>query len=396
MLMLVYLAPCGIGLGHAARSVALAKELVRRGHEVIFSTYGEAINYVKRSGFTVLGSYSLEYAHKEDGSIDLEGTIAQGPKSLYLFCRQVGAELYYTGVLNPDIVISDSRLSSSIAAIVRGIPNVLVINQLLIILPLSEKRSEKIKKAKGFVERLLLELMAEVWKKSSKIIIPDFPPPYTISKQNLIFNDDLADKVVFTGPLILKYPDELPSKKSLREKLGLEDKPLILVSPSGTKSEKRALANKLINLFKEIDIDAYIIISYGDASSREMPYKINEKIIATPWLDNKYEILKAADLLVCHGGHTTLAEGMYYGVPMLIIPSKSHTERLGNAQSIVELGMGKLLIQEGLTPETLRDAVIDLIYNQGVIESAKQVAKEISKFKAAEIAIDEILKLQEG
>lgn len=392
--MLVYLAPCGIGLGHAARSVALAKELVRRGHDVIFSTYGEAINYIRKSGFTVLGSYSLEYAHKEDGSIDLEGTIAQGPRSLYLFCRQVGAELYYTGVLNPDIVISDSRLSSSVAAIVRGIPSVLVINQLLIILPLSERMGERIKKAKGFVERILLEVMAEVWKRSDKIIIPDFPPPYTISKQNLLFNDDLADKIVFTGPLILKYPDELPNKEVLKERLGLEDKPLILVSPSGTKSEKRALANKFVNMFKEIDMDAYIVISYGDASSKEIPQRVNERIIITPWLNNKYELLKAADLLVCHGGHTTLAEGMYYGVPMLIVPSKSHTERLGNAQSIVELGMGKLLVQEELTPRTLKSAVNELLQNREIIENAKRVAKDVSKFRATRIAIDEILKLR--
>jgi len=392
--VLVYLAPCGIGLGHAARSVALAKELVRRGHDVIFSTYGEAINYIRKSGFTVLGSYSLEYAHKEDGSIDLEGTIAQGPRSLYLFCRQVGAELYYTGVLNPDIVISDSRLSSSVAAIVRGIPSVLVINQLLIILPLSERMGERIKKAKGFVERILLEVMAEVWKRSDKIIIPDFPPPYTISKQNLLFNDDLADKIVFTGPLILKYPDELPNKEVLKERLGLEDKPLILVSPSGTKSEKRALANKFVNMFKEIDMDAYIVISYGDASSKEIPQRVNERIIITPWLNNKYELLKAADLLVCHGGHTTLAEGMYYGVPMLIVPSKSHTERLGNAQSIVELGMGKLLVQEELTPRTLKSAVNELLQNREIIENAKRVAKDVSKFRATRIAIDEILKLR--
>ena len=394
--MLVYLAPCGIGLGHAARCVALAKELMRRGHDVIFSTYGEAISYVKKSGFTVLGSYGLEYAHKEDGSIDLEGTIAQGPKSLYLFCRQVGAELYYTGVLSPDIVISDSRLSSSIAAIVRGIPNVLVINQLLIILPLSEKRGEKIKKAKGFVERVLLELMAEVWKKSNKIIIPDFPPPYTISKQNLIFNDDLTNKVVFTGPLILKYPNELPSREELRERLGLKDTQLILVSPSGTKSEKRSLANKLISLFKEINVNAHVIISYGDVSSHEETRKVNEKITVTPWLSNKYELLKAADLLICHGGHTTLAEGMYYGVPMLIIPSKSHTERLGNAQSIAELGIGKLLVQEELTPKTLKEAIVEILRSQEIIKSTRRVAKEVSKFRATKIAIDEILKLQGG
>jgi len=394
--MLVYMAPCGIGLGHAARSVAIAKELVKRGHDVIFSTYGEAVNYVRRLGFRVLESYALEYEHKEDGSIDLEGTIAKGPKSLYLFCRQVGAELYYTGVLSPDIVVSDSRLSSSLAAIMRGIPSVLVINQLLIILPLSERRSERVVRAKGFVERLLLEMMAEVWKRSARIIIPDFPPPYTISKRNLLFNDDLAHKAVFTGPLILKYPGELPSRETIREELGVGDAPLILVSPSGTKSEKRALANKLVEMLASIELEAKVIVSYGDALSAERPRLIGGRILVTPWLSNKYEVLKAADLLICHGGHTTLAEAMYYGVPMLIVPSKSHTERLGNAKSMEELGIARVLVQEELTPESLESAIRELLQSEEVRESARRVAREVSRLRAVEVAVDEILKLGGG
>lgn len=392
----IYMAPCGIGLGHAARSVAIAKELVKRGYEVIFSTYSDAIEYIRRHGFDVLECYKLEYAHREDGGIDIEGTIAQGLKSLYIFFRQIGAELYYTGVISPDIVVSDSRLSSSIAAVIRGIPSILIINQLLIVLPLGEKRkSERVKKAKSFMEKLILEIMAEIWKRSDKIVVPDFPPPYTISKQNLVFNDDLANKVVLTGPLIQKRPEELPSREEIRERLGInEDKPLVLASLSGTQVEKRTLAEKLINLLSNIKLDVVAYISIGDPSSNEKAYWINDRIYVTPWLDNKYEVLKAADLLICHGGHTTLAEAMYYGVPMLIIPSITHTERRGNAQSMVELGIAKVIYQEELTANSLREALTSMLRDEELKENARRIAKEVSKFDSVKNVVDIILSIR--
>jgi UDP:flavonoid glycosyltransferase YjiC (YdhE family) len=44
--MRVYFAPCGIGLGHAGRSIPIAREL--KNAKIVFSTYREGINYVKQ------------------------------------------------------------------------------------------------------------------------------------------------------------------------------------------------------------------------------------------------------------------------------------------------------------------------------------------------------------
>ncbi|RLI33212.1 hypothetical protein DRO66_10535, partial [Candidatus Bathyarchaeota archaeon] len=52
----IYLGPCGIGLGHVGRTIPVAKELERRGAEVMFSTYLEAVEFVRRQGFPVVRS----------------------------------------------------------------------------------------------------------------------------------------------------------------------------------------------------------------------------------------------------------------------------------------------------------------------------------------------------
>jgi len=393
--MLVYMAPCGMGLGHAARCAAIAKELIKRGHEVVFSTYGEAVNYLKSQEFEVLRCYELSYEHTDNGGIDLEGTLAKGPRALYIFARQVGAELYYTGVLNPDVVVSDSRLSTSLAAVLRGIPNILIINQLLIVLPAAGNHSERFYAAKSNVEKLILEIMAEIWGKSDKIVIPDFPPPYTISKLNLVFEENTASKAVFIGPLIQKRPEETPSRKEIREKLGLKETPLVLVTPSGTKEEKKALAESLLNLLLDIDLEAKIIISMGDPQSRTYVKRFGDKITVVGWLTDKYLYLKAADVLVCHGGHTTIAEAMYYGVPMLVIPTTGHTERIGNAQSVVEMNLGKMLPQEELNAENLKELLKELLDNPEYMNNAREISRKVSVFNAAVKAADVIEELSE-
>jgi len=386
--MLIYMAPCGIGLGHASRTVAIAYALKRRGHEVVFSTYGEAVGYVRKHGFKVLGTFELEYVQDEKGGLDLRQTIAQGPKAIYRFIRQVGAELYYTGILNPDVIVSDSRLSSSIAALARGIPSILIINQLLIIIPISEKTREEYKiKAKSIAEKVILEFMANIWRRSEKILIPDFPPPYTISKKNLVLSEDLCDKMVFIGPLISKYPEELPDKNELRKQLGLPmDKTIVLVCPSGTRKEKRALSSAIVDIVRRINYeDIFFIISRGDVFA-ESEFHMGKNYIVYGWLKDKFMYLKAADIVVAHGGHTTIAEAMYYGKPMILIPTTGHTERLSNSESVCEMGIGEIIRQEELTVETFSNTLSKILKSDNYFISSRRIMKEIGNFRGHEEA----------
>ncbi|RLE90187.1 MAG: hypothetical protein DRJ49_00510 [Thermoprotei archaeon] len=385
--MRIYLAPCGIGLGHASRCASIALELVRRGHEVLFSTYGDAVEYLKSKGFIVLKSYELEYELDSLGGLDLRGTIAKGPRIIYIFLRQIGAELYYTEISSPDILVSDSRLSSAIAAILRDTPFVLITNQMIVRLPLKKKEM------RSLIECTIFELMTSVWRRSKLILIPDFPPPFTISKDNIVFSEEYKDKSVFIGPLLETYPSELLPKSIVKEKIGIRGKKLVLVLIGGTRAEKRRLYEIILKVFKNIKLDKNIVVIVSSGSMYQgEPYNLSENIRVFPWIENKYELLKAADLLICHGGHTTIAEGMYYGVPILALPNEGHTERIGNAKSVEELGIAKTIVQNEITKENLKDIINELLHEE-YQRRAREISSELSKFRATKIATDLILSL---
>ena len=78
--MKVLFGVCGIGLGHAGRCIPIARKLVEKGAEVLFSTYRDAVEYVKKEGFPLVKAPSVGFMVKTDGSVDFRQTIANpGP-----------------------------------------------------------------------------------------------------------------------------------------------------------------------------------------------------------------------------------------------------------------------------------------------------------------------------
>ncbi|MDD1766865.1 MAG: hypothetical protein LUQ00_03010, partial [Candidatus Methanomethyliaceae archaeon] len=133
--MRIYFAPCGMALGHAGRCIPVAKTFRERGHSVFFSTYGEAVDFIKKTGFPVEGVPPIRFYEKEDGTLNFRRTLSIGPKSLLIFARQTGAELNLIEHFKPDLIISDSRLSTVLAARMRRINLVLILHQLRVMIP---------------------------------------------------------------------------------------------------------------------------------------------------------------------------------------------------------------------------------------------------------------------
>ncbi|MCK4437762.1 hypothetical protein KAV47_01705, partial [Candidatus Bathyarchaeota archaeon] len=128
----IYFSPCGIGYGHVSRSVSIAEEVVRRGGEVIFSTYLEGVDYVRKFGFPVLSAPPIQMENDPTGSIDLKSsTIEQGITAFPTLLEQVRFEIQSMKAFDADIVFSDSRVSSIIAGRLLKIPVVLLLNQFL-------------------------------------------------------------------------------------------------------------------------------------------------------------------------------------------------------------------------------------------------------------------------
>ncbi len=106
-----YMAPYGVGLGHASRLLMVADQLKQDGMDVRFSSYGEAINYVSLRGYKCANVSPVEFAWSMEGGFSVKNSLANIPLWFANFSRQVNQEIRNLLMWNPAVVVSDSRLS---------------------------------------------------------------------------------------------------------------------------------------------------------------------------------------------------------------------------------------------------------------------------------------------
>ncbi|MEA2089458.1 MAG: glycosyltransferase [Thermoproteota archaeon] len=392
--MRVYFAPCGVGLGHVGRCVPIAKRLHETEAKILFSTYRDGVNYVRQEGFLVREAPPISFKVKPDGTIDFRQTAANpGPFfASFTLLKQINAEIRVMKSFRPDIVVSDSRVSPLIAAKLLGIPPVSILNQFQIIVP---RRTRFLRLAK-FADASTLTIIGKIWTAGVEVLIPDFPPPYTISKGNLHIPNSYRKHVKLIGPILRTHPNELASKEKLRKKLDLETgKPLIFVPISGPLKERSYLIKILQQIFVQFPNEYQVVMSLGYPNSSTTPRR-RSSLTVYNWIPNRFEYLKASDLVIARAGHGTLAQCICYGKPMILIPTPSHTEQLNNAAKAVELGIAKVVAQEKLSALTLLEAVQKMLEGKQFQKRTEQIQREVLGLRGLETAVKIIMEIAEG
>jgi UDP:flavonoid glycosyltransferase YjiC (YdhE family) len=391
--MRVYFAPCGIGLGHVGRSVPIARKLSEKKAEVMFSTYLEGISYVEQENLPLIKAPPIGFQVKPDGTIDFKQTaINPGPfLALSTFLKQVNAEVRTIESYKPDVVVSDSRVSPIFAARLLRIPKICILNQFHTIIP----RKKRFLRLAKFADFITLTIIGRVWTSGNIVLIPDFPQPYTICAGNLNIPKSYRKNVRLIGPILPVHPAELPSKKDLRKKLGIQsDKPLIFAPISGPVKEKAFLTEILQKILLDFPKDFEVVISLGDPSADIKPIQ-RDNVRILKWTPNRFEYLKTCDLVIGRAGHGTLTQCMCYGKPMILIPTPSHTEQLFNAKQAETLGIAKIIRQGELTKRKLLENVQQIL-DSSISERLAEIQKEATKHDGLENAVKTIVQTAEN
>ena len=386
--MKIYFAPCGIGLGHVGRCLPIAKRLAKENVEIMFSTYREGIGYVERENFPLLKAPPIGFQVKPDGSVDFRQTaINPGPFiASFTLLNQVGFELEAIGSIRPDIVVSDSRVSPLIAARLLGVPRICILNQFQMRVP----RKKRFLRLSRLAESIVLAFIGLTWTMGNSVLIPDFPPPYTICAGNLVIPRAYRKSVKLIGPILPEHPNSLPTKEKLRQKLNLPmDKPIIFAPISGPTTEKAFVTGVLRKILLDFPSDYEIVVSYGDPNADTKPIR-HGNVTIYRWLPNRFEYLKACDVTIGRAGHGTITQCICYGKPMVIIPTPGHTEQLTNADQAKNLGVAKIVLQEMLDKEKLLKSVQQLLLPE-TIQRAEEVQKEALKHDGLENAAKAIV-----
>jgi len=391
----IYFGVCGIGLGHAGRCIPIAKKLVEKGAEVLFSTYRDAVNYVKRTGFPLVEAPPVGFKVKPDGTVDFRQTVVNpGPfLASFTVTKQVEAEIKFIRAFKPDVVVSDSRVSPLLAAKMLKIPDVCILNQFQIIIP---RKSRLLRLAK-LVDTGALALIGKIWTSgAAHLMIPDFSPPYTLSAGNLRIPKAYQKRAKLVGPILPIHPQELPSKEELRKNLGLDgNSPFIFLPISGPIKERAYITGALRRIALSFPKDYQVVMSLGYPNVSTKPIR-KGNVTIYGWVPNRFEYLKACDLVVSRAGHGTLTQSISYGKPMVLIPTPGHTEQLNNAYRVKELGLAEVLEQKDVNRESLLRIIEKMLSDESYRKRAEEAQKEISGLNGLKTVVETITRVAES
>jgi UDP-N-acetylglucosamine--N-acetylmuramyl-(pentapeptide) pyrophosphoryl-undecaprenol N-acetylglucosamine transferase len=177
-------------------------------------------------------------------------------------------------------------------------------------------------------------------------------------------------------------------RKKAREKLGLDERPVILSfgGSLGARTINEAVAGLIASSVKTGRF--HHIHAYGQWG-RWFPDLLKEKGIdldqhpeldIREYINDMPDCLAAADLVICRAGAITLSELQAQGRASILIPSPNVAEnhQYHNAMAMVNRGAAAILEEKDLTPETLCRKVDELFASPDTIRKLSENAKKMA------------------
>ena len=212
--------------------------------------------------------------------------------------------------LAPDILIADGDINALRLAQRWGFPSVYIAN---LIRP-SYGFSAFLNPGERLVERYV--------KRCSKIIIPDNPPPYTISEYSVgnIDNMGLDGKVEYVGSFVDTSPVE-------------GSKQHIFAPVSGPPGTRARMLKILLPVMEKIKTKC--IVSLGTPGKKVTAKVGNCELHSWLSAEERAEFMRNAKFVIFSGGHATCFETIKYAKPSICIPTQP--EQQGNAAKLQDL-----------------------------------------------------------
>jgi len=172
----------------------------------------------------------------------------------------------------------------------------------------------------------------------------------------------ILERFLVAGPILPDPPTE--SKIVLKERIvenyfGINDANLIVVSVGGTASGKY-LVDFFYENFREISIQLgckVLILTGPRIDSSKYVTQKESPIRFVPFTTDSVDYYKAADCVVCQAGATTLNEVLQVGTPCVTLPISNHFEQQANARRFVEKFGFVALTYEAISVETLVESI---------------------------------------
>jgi MGT family glycosyltransferase len=358
--------------GHTFPGIALARALRARGHRVVFETWEKWREVLEAEGieFHAAEEYRVFAPQEGDGPSAGDAAVALAP---------------LLDELRPDVVVNDIlTLAPALAAEKAGVPWATLVPHVFpewapglpffafggAVLPRTSIGRWLWRAPKPLLEAGLRQGRRDLNEEREKAGLAPTQRFHGGTSEELV--------LVATFPQ-LEYPREWPARVHVTGPMGFEtpygdvelpegDGPLVLVAPSTAQDPECRLVRVALEALADEPVRV-LATTNGHTPRDGIDAPENARLYG--WLRYS-QAMAAADLVVCHGGHGTVARALGAGVPVLCCPAVG--DMAENAARVGWAGVGLSLPWRLLGERSLRLTVRRILGDGGFRERAQEIA----------------------
>lgn len=355
--------------GHTNPTLSLVKEMVGAGHEVYYFSYEKFRKVIEETGasFIPCDDYDLNIEADNAGnrvgkdlafSIEL---IVESALAMDSLTEKLIPEI------KPDLVVSDSMaFSGKLAAMKYGIPYVCSTTTFAF----NRYSSKYMEQGMGSLFSMLFA-MPKIKKQLKRLNAKGYPVK---SFFELISNDNDTNTIVYTSsefqPCAETFSDRYrfigPSIREVRTPMAKAAEKTVYIS-MGTVVSNKEIYQSCIDALRGTDYQ--VIISLGETANEFAEVPENIHLYSSV---DQMAVLSISDVFVTHCGMNSASEGLYFEVPLLLVPQTP--EQTAVAKRTAELGAGIMLPYSERTAENIKAAVEKLLNDEAYKAAAAGIS----------------------
>lgn len=311
----ILVAPLNWGLGHAARSIPIIRELMQQGHHLIIASDGVALDFLRKEFplliFEELPPYDISYSSNSFW-MKLK-LLFQTPKMMHSVLAEKKVTKELIRKYNIDLIISDNRFG------VRddSVRSIFITHQLKVLSGWTTWLSTK-------AHQLLHRQFDEIW-------VPDFEGEQNLS--GILGHFRKNRKLKYVGLL------------SRFEKREIKTKYDLLVVLSGPEPQRSILEEKLL---RELEtLESKIVLIRGIVEKKQTVKTINHlKIYNFALSDELEKLINASDIIISRSGYTSIMDYCKLEKKVFFIPTPKQYEQEYLATYLEDLGIAPFAKQK--------------------------------------------------
>ena len=379
--------------GHTNPTLGVVRELVSRGHEVLYYSYNVMREKIEAAGATFVScdDYDMEQKLSPKDAVRVGKDLAFSTKILVdttlSLDDKVCADMKK---LQPDCIVADSMaVWGKAVALKLGIPFVSSTTTFAF----NQHSAKIMKQSVGELFRMIFS-MGKIGKEIKRLQDKGYPVKSVL---DIIQNDENTHTVVYTSPEFQpcaetftdKYAFVGPSIRPAQSEIEKTKEKLVYISMGTVNNDMLPFYKKCIAALGQTDYQ--VILSVGNLVSVEQFGELPENVKIFSSVD-QITVLQKADVFLSHCGMNSVNESLFFSVPLVMLPQTP--EQGGVATRVAQLGAGKKL--EKTDADEIRKAVEEVLANSSYKENAARIAEGFRSCAGAAGAADKILSVCKG